>query len=218
MFYIVSHCRRGLALALVGALCLAPLPAGAEEPPPSNLDLMTNLTTEVANELFAEFPDSLAKRPVVLKGFTVNEHYQFLNSVLTRLLTGRGITVYPNAAPTDGTRTVTFQYQAIEFDLAYTKVYRSWLIGGKKVLREADVTLLGTLFADGGSVAWTGQAQRDHDDEFRHSDLDDIEEGNYQFLHPELPGGGWGKYAEPVLVTGIVVGLIYLFFSNQSDS
>ena len=28
----------------------------------------------------------------------------------------------------------------------------------------------------------------------------------------------WGRFIEPVIVTGIVVGLVYLFFSNQDSN
>jgi hypothetical protein len=179
---------------------------------------MTELTTEVVNELLPHFSERLAGRAIVLRKYTANEQYQFINTIMARLFTDAGITTYPNAAPTDGTPAITLEYQALEYDLAYTKVYRSYLIGGKKVARKADVTLLATLYDDSGAVVWTREAKRDYEDNFGHGELDRIEEGNFAFTRPALPGGGWGKYAEPVLVTGIVVGLIYLFFSNQSDS
>jgi hypothetical protein len=220
MSHIFLNLRRSSTrvCALTVALWLFPAVAAAEDPARTNLELMTDLTSEVVNELLPHFAARLEGRAVYLKKYTVNEHYQFMNTVMARLFTDAGITTYPNAAPTDGTPVVTLEYQALEYDLAYTKVYRSYLIGGKKVARKADVTILASVYDEQGALVWTREAKRDYEDNFNYGDIDRIEEGNFQFTRPALPGGGWGKYAEPVLVTGIVVGLIYLFFSNQSDS
>jgi len=114
---------------------------------------------------------------------------------------------------------IVLTYQNIAFGVAYPDVYRSHLIGGKKVKRRADVRVHATA-TDGrtGEVLWVGEATRERNDEFDMDDAASVEQGVYPFARPVLPGGGWGKYAEPVFVTGIIVGLIYLFFSNQSDN
>jgi hypothetical protein len=39
---------------------------------------------------------------------------------------------------------------------------------------------------------------------------------SYPFTAPELEERDWSKQAEPFVVTGMIAGLIYLFFSNQS--
>jgi hypothetical protein len=77
---------------------------------------------------------------------------------------------------------------------------------------------MATLAGPDGRVLWFGEAQRERRDEFDYGDAARVEEGSYQFARPVMPSGGWGRYAEPVFVTGIIVGLIYLFFSNQSDN
>ena len=138
MSHIFSHFRRSStrAFALGMALCLLPATAAADDPVPTNLELMTDLTSEVVIELVGHFSDRLNGRGVVLKKYAVNEHYQFITTVITRLFTDHGITTYPNGAPADSTPVVTLEYQALEYDLAYTKVYRSYLIGGKKVARK----------------------------------------------------------------------------------
>ena len=43
-----------------------------------------------------------------------------------------------------------------------------------------------------------------------------VEAGLYSFTKPERETKKWGRIVEPVVVSGIIVGLIYLFFSNQS--
>jgi len=110
-------------------------------------------------------------------------------------------------------------FQNVAFGLAYTDVYRAHVFGGKHVKRSADVRIHATV-TDGysGQVLWVGEGSRERADEFDMDDSAHVEQGVYQFARPVLPGGGLGKYAEPVFVTGIIVGLIYLFFSNQSDN
>jgi hypothetical protein len=93
------------------------------------------------------------------------------------------------------------------------------LVGGKKVKRRADVRVNATLSdAQTGQVLWVGEAARENADEFDMDDAARVEQGVYQFARPVVPGSGWGRLVEPVFVTGIIVGLIYLFFSNQSDN
>ena len=104
------------------------------------------------------------------------------------------------------------------FRLSYINVYRSYLIGGKKVRREANVRMSAKLLTSSGDVAWFGEVSSEKSDQFSHGDLSRIQEGTYAFVKPEMPGSGWSKVVEPVFVSAIIVGLVYLFFSNQSDS
>jgi len=97
-------------------------------------------------------------------------------------------------------------------------VKQSYLIGGKKVRRVASVGIAATLVDPAtGAVLDTAEASRDDADQFAHRDLYRVEAGTYEFVHPAIPGSGWTRIVEPVFVSGIIVGLIYLFFSNQSD-
>lgn len=112
---------------------------------------------------------------------------------------------------------LTLQYQNIVFDLQYLDSHRSYMVGGKRVDRRASVRIITTLTDETGRVLWVGEAARDHEDEIDYGDAARLEQGTYQFNRPVVPESGWGKIVEPVFVTGIIVGLIYLFFSNQSD-
>lgn len=122
-------------------------------------------------------------------------------------------------APTSASEMYVLQYQNVVFNVKYLDSHRSFVIGGKRVERSAAVRILATLTdpAD-GRVVWVGEAARDNNDEIDYGDASQIEQGVYAFNRPIVPAAGWGKYVEPVFVTGIIVGLIYLFFSNQSDN
>ena len=209
--------------ALVCAAVAGVVRAGgvrAAETVASNIDLMQQLTAAVIGELHGKFDPTLAGRAVQLKPGGNSEDYTFVTGVFRNELMRMGITtIEPNAtvAPGDSSAPLIRQYQNVIFDLKYTDSHRSHLVGGKRVERRASVRITSTLSDPAnGRVLWVGEAAREHTDEIDYGDAARLEQGTYQFNHPVVPATGWGRYAEPVFVTGVIVGLIYLFFSNQS--
>ena len=208
--------------AIVAVLTTAVGVRAAEEAA-TNLDLMGRLTAEVVNELRGKFAPSVGARSVQLKPAGTTEDYVFVGNVFTTELNRAGFTTVeapatavPGDPDADG---LLLEFQNVVFSVKYVDTSRSHLVGGKRVEREAGVRVLATLSeAASGKVVWVGEAAREATDEFDYSEATRVEAGTYVFTHPVMPSGGWGKYAEPVFVTGIIVGLIYLFFSNQSDN
>jgi len=213
----------------------------AAESVASNLDLMTQLTAEVASELYGKFSSSVGDRTLEVRPFANSEDYVFVGNVFTDELRRAGVRTVLAARPAapgktgnaaldslstpDGTMpppapgSLVLRFQNTAFEIAYPDAYRSHMVGGRKIRRTASVRVFATLSdGDSGEVLWTGEAQRSHSDEFDKDDAARIESGTYAFVRPALPPGGWGKYVEPVFVTAIVAGLIYLFFANQSDN
>lgn len=215
--------RRGAALCLV-FLGLSVSSARADEPVP-NVELMNRLTGEVVTDLMGRMEPKVTSREVTLVAPTDDERYQFIDNVFTRLLTEKGFRVRrPGGAtgagsmpgPAGGLR---IEYQATDFSLVYPKIYRSYMIGGRTVERNASVGLIASLVdAADESVIWVGDATRSHEDNFAFGNIDAVETGVYSFSKPPRESTNWAKIAEPVVVSGIIVGLIYLFFSNQTQN
>ena len=212
---------------IIGAAIVmtAPVASHADDPPPqTNLEIITTLTNTVASRLLAGFEPKLLGRGVRLSPVATNEQYQLVGNIFTRILSEAGTTTYLAANPKNAVvdtlyDVLVLEYEIQEFHLAYTDISRRFLIGGKRVSRSSGVSVLGKLIdPNAGSVLWVGEASESHDDHFPHGDLTYVQKGNYLFTKPAVPSSGVGKYVEPVLVSGIIVGLIYLFFSNQSDS
>lgn len=189
----------------------------AEEPLRTNLDLMTGLGTRVVEDIIGKIDSEVrgVRLKVVPQGST--EEYELLEDIFTQLLENRGVaTVHGEKAGDENLYEI--DYKIPVFRLSYPKVYRSYLIGGKKVKREANLRVQATLLSQSGDVLWIGESAAEESDQFKHGDLSHVEEGSYEFVKPEMPNSGWGKVVEPVLVSAIIVGMVYLFFSNQSDS
>jgi hypothetical protein len=206
--------------------------AGAAEPATTNFDVLKKMTTEISEELITGFPSDVAGRDLILAPAARDERYEFLTSVFTQELTARGYRahdpVVKNPADTTnagssslrpaGQSDLNIEFQITDFDLRYTKIYRKYLIGGKKVNRSADVRVTVRLVdPTDGYIVWVGEAFRSIDDSFSYGEIDEVEAGLYSFTKPERDSRKWGRVVEPVVVSGIIVGLIYLFFSNQSS-
>ena len=166
---------------------LATTPALADDPRPgTNLDVMSALGEQVVGDALLQLDGRLDKNGVRVTGFAVNEHYQFLNGIFTSVLTQRGYRTYPGTVDLpDGS---TLQYELLNFHLSYPEVYRSWLIGGKKVKRRAEIKMTMSLMNPDGSVGWVGESMKTFEDEFSHSDLSRMEEGAYSFTKPTQAG------------------------------
>lgn len=193
---------------------------------PSNLDLMTKLGTEVVEEIVGGIESQVAVQGVRLKPLAAAEYYRFLDNIFTKIMKERGIKIYgPPGQPGQGAENMEaanpliLEYEALEFRLSYERIYRSFLIGGKRVQRRADLKVLAKLVRDKNSeIMWIGEKEAGQSDQFSFGDVGRVESGAFQFTKPARPSTGWGKLVEPVFVSGIIVGMIYLFFSNQSDS
>jgi hypothetical protein len=201
----------------------------AAEPVPSNLDLMIALSTQAVEDIVAKIGPDVKGLRLQVRPSANSEEYQLISDVFHRVLEENGINAVQPSAPTapatatspdsnEDAKPYILDYKVPIFRLTYPKVYRSFLIGGKKVRREANVRISAKLLSDKGDVVWIGEASADDQDQFPHGDLGRIQEGTYQFVTPEMPGSGWSKVVEPVFVSAIIVGMIFLFFSNQSDS
>ena len=224
---------RSWAVIFCALLCAAACPAARAADVPTNLDLMSNMATQVVEELLANLPSHVTGDQVMLSPYGQGERYQFLTNQFSIVLSGRGYKVSASnvADSVSSAATQSYSggqtnargykliYQALDFRLMYPKAYRAYLIGGKRVKREADIRVLAKVVDEtDGSIVWMGEASRSHSDNFSVGDIDEVEAGLYRFTKPERPETNWGKIVEPVVVTGIIVGLIYLFFSNQNDS
>ena len=112
----------------------------------------------------------------------------------------------------------SFSYQIIRFALTYPAIGRSHWIGAKEVDRLAEVGVFAKLIElERGEIVWVGDTQKKYDDTIAYSILARVEDPQLEFTRPQRNEIRVSRVVEPVVVTGIVVGLVYLFFSNQSN-
>ncbi len=108
--------------------------------------------------------------------------------------------------------------RVVELGLRYTDTHRSFpLFGDTKVERYALTSLHAELRGpDDPVVRWSGGAEAKVIDEVSKDDLAILEGQRYPFTAPALPAQGASRWVEPLIVSAIVVGLVFLFVSNKS--
>ena len=229
---MLTIARATVVFCLLVPLMMSPSSVRAGDPVKSNFEIMRALTAQVTDELVLSFPSDTAARELWLVSSGGDERYEFISNILMKSLTTRGYRAHapvaPNPVDSAGSAAaspaalerfgLSLGFQVIDFSLRYPKIYRSFLIGGKEVKRSAGVRVLVKLVDPrDGLVVWMGEASRSYEDHFSYGMIEEVETGLYQFTKPPRESRKWGRIIEPVVVSGIIVGLIYLFFSNQNS-
>ena len=107
------------------------------------------------------------------------------------------------------------RYRVVNLDLLYPACRRKHLFGPRLVERQVHLHLLFRLDKEDGEVLWTGEPQRTRGDWIPAKMLDYVEQESVPFISPRLKTDAWGRFAEPALLSAVVGGLIYLFYSTQ---
>ncbi len=109
------------------------------------------------------------------------------------------------------------RYRVAEFGILYPHSYRKSPLGERHVQRLAAVSLFANLLKGRREdVVWTGNGDAQRLDVVPAGKLPLLEGKTFPFSKPTLQTKGLGSFVEPALVTGIVAGLIYLFYTNQN--
>lgn len=206
---------RAELVGTLAALAFGAATAGAQ-PPPTNFELVRSAARLAATQL------ATGLRPVEVEGSLAlrlvgNHPGGFLvENALSGALAEAGRTV--RARP-DSTGPV-LEFEVVDLGLSYPDVHRRAWLGEKRVEREARARLFARLVDQvEGTILWADQAEAKAHDEVRHADLPALEEkSGAEYLKATVPETRWNKLVEPAVVTGIVVGLIVLFFSNQDTT
>ena len=239
MFHNVRPAVLAFLVALLGTVSS---PARGEGRARSNFDVMDKLAAEVCAELVSKMPADLPTREIRLSPFGSDGRYELIANAFTRSLGEKGYRAYmpvpqakadssaashaepdtvsaPDAvSASGGDAGLRLEFETIAFTLRYPEIYRSRLVGGKNVKRAAELRVLAKLVEpENGFVVWMSEASKSYSDQFSYDDIEDVEASLYDFTKPPRDSRNWGKIVEPVVVSGIIVGLIYLFFSNQGD-
>ena len=212
-----------LLVCSLGVFSLAsggdPAEADRSQIVPTNFELLRQSVAEAIDEVCDRLPlhepGNLCLRPET--AFTGN---WLVERALIQSLQGRGVRVLipdslkkqPSAAHMCHT---VLHYRVVDLDLEYPASRRKYHFGPRLVERQTQLHFLFTLSGDSGEVLWTGETQRSDGDWILVKELANLERKSPAFVSPRLKADGWGRFAEPALLTAAVGGLIYFFYSTQ---
>lgn len=181
---------------------------------PTNLGLAHSMANQVARSTLAELAARIDGR---FQAVPQSEHSGngILGMALDQAARERGYTVLDASTPA----AQRLEFRILELRIAYTGVDRSAFMTGKEIERHGACVLACRLVAtDSGETLATSQQEVMLADRFDYDLLELVASTTYPFTAPELKERDWSKSTEPFVVTGMIAGLIYLFFSNQSSN
>jgi len=186
---------------------------------PTNFELLRLTVEEAIEEMCDRLPLLEPKilclgRESEVPGNWLVEHtfIQSLRRRSFRVMAPDTLGAQPHSACTGLER---LSYRVVDLDLLYIGSRRKHLFGPQLVEREARLHLFVYLEKDDGEVLWTGEAQRTKGDWVPAKMLSQVQREPVPFISPELKPDGWGRFAEPALLSAVVGGLIYLFYTTQ---
>ncbi len=221
-----------LLARMTAMLCLAILittfpavssPQGTGEKTITNYEILEKIAGGALDELAGNMP-SIARETIVLvrkeRGIDSGIDKVFENE-LVRKMTRAGLRIASKTKDMDQAEIAeyVFSYQILSYSIKYPEIGRSYWVGAKEVERFAEVGIFVKLLDSAtGEIVWVGEAQKKYEDRIAYSLLERVEDPTHDFTIPVRDEIRWSRFVEPVIVTGIVVGLVYLFFSNQDSN
>ena len=191
--------------------------------PATNLQ-MTSLVANTAFErAMSGIPLGAGKEVVVAPAESHPLNFVVEHAVL-RQLSNRQIVALVRRAPVPedslGTASLLPTYPILDYQLASARVtylrLRGWLPGRIKIERQTLVEGRLTLREPVKSrVLWTGDATWNFVDAFPRQQLPLVEDARFADLNGSVPERNLTRVFEPVIVVGVVAGLVALFFQNR---
>ncbi|MCC6871164.1 MAG: hypothetical protein IT351_02170 [Candidatus Fermentibacter sp.] len=191
--------------------------------PVSNLELAEQIVSEACVSISDSLVDS-GVGTVMLEIAGDHPGNWLVEQCVKTELGARGLTVLTREtrpAP-DSSRDHAMLFDLVvrpmELSIVFGGTSRSWLIGPKSVERMAVCELYSELRDTGGTICTTVRSSSSRSDRVPVDDLQSLRGSSDQVW---LRGGelqaSSGGILEPLVVTGVVASLIYLFYSSRAE-
>ncbi len=218
--------RTAAVVCLVFLMTVLPAvssPGGTGERTLTNYQVLTKIADEAIDELMGNMPPKVKDAVIFLRkegGVDTDIDKVFENELIVGM-TDAGMRIATKTGDSNPAEKsdYMFSYQIVKYYIEYPEIGRSYWIGAKEVERLAEVGVFAKLLdSKTGEIVWVGETQKKYKDRIAYSLLERVEDPAREFTMPARHEIRWGRFVEPVIVTGIVVGLVYLFFSNQESN
>jgi len=212
---MISRTFPGAIHLLLLLLLSFPLPSSPTSAPiPTNMDLIVATVEEATDRALANLDEvnMLAGDggAVLVVSQAKHDANWLVEHVIIDRLLQRGLEVLSDSsAAVPGNARIAFRI--LELGIRATSGLR-----GITATRESHATVALQLSATGEeTVTWQDETTVFREDLVPKDQLDLLQDSSYDFAKTELEEETWSKFAEPVIVSTVLGGLIYLFFSNR---
>jgi hypothetical protein len=213
-------------ILMIAAVLAAAPPARAERAlPPTHAAVLDSLAARVAGDLLRG-QDLPADRTVYVEEPVPGDTLGVFAQQIVQALSGRGTpvriagprgpaeTAGPAPGNADGDLRLKARVQST--GLSYVRTIRGFLGRAKAYERFGYLHASATLLDGGsGTVLWARTASAESRDRVSRGDLAYVSAGSAR-LDPAIPGGRGFRLLEPLIVVGVVAGLVVLFYSNRN--
>ncbi len=104
----------------------------------------------------------------------------------------------------------------MELGVRYAQTRRSWVLGGRQVPRIASCEIAAALVDPDGNVILTTREGAVVESTVSPSEVVVLESSTEKWVNGELSDEESGNILEPLVVTGVVTALVYLFYSSRN--
>ena len=209
-------------ICLIGILGVDPLFAATAEPHArilTNLEIIDRLSSEAVVDIIAGLgPDQRGETILLSKAKSAGTVDFLLENAFVKETHTAGLRVAAEGPNITVNGKYRLSYQIIHLSISYPRSSRKWWFGPRKVARAAQADVFAQLIdVATGDVLWVRETHKQYNDTIDYSRLREVEDAQYDFTRPPHSEFRMTRLFEPLVVGGIVVGLVYLFFSNQSN-
>ena len=179
---------------------------------PSNMDLLVEMIEVAVDEALDEMTvGNETESPVI---FIADEGKHDANWLVTHILSerllNRGFVVALDSTVYDDSR-FRLSFRILDMGI----IARSGL-RGKFAERQSRITITLKLNDElNHAILWQDEITRVSSDKVPKVNLDLLQHSDHKFAKTELEEQSWNKFVEPMVVSTVLGGLIYLFFSNR---
>ena len=197
---------RLLATLLVCATALNATPF------PTNMDLLVETVSSAVDAGMAEMnvPEDAALAPMLVVAQAKHDANWMVDHLLANRLLERGFAVTLDSTMAQ-TSNMRLSYRVLDLGVTGKSGLR-----GSSVNRQGRVTLALRLSdEDDDTIYWQDEITRVRRDQIPKNKIEILQHDDFKFAQTELEEQTWSKFIEPMIVSTVLGGLIYLFFSNR---
>ncbi len=199
--------RRIIALLLIG-----PFSAAAIAPYPSNMDALVAAVEDAIDESLAglEVPAEAADAPLFIAAQGRHDANWLVEHVLAQCLLDRGFSIVADSTNA-GSESMRFSFRILDMGITAQSGLR-----GAHADRQSRASLALRLNRESDHIVyWQDEVTRLRADRIPKNQLEILQHSTYKFAQTEVEEQSWSKFVEPMVVSTVLGGLIYLFFSNR---
>lgn len=181
---------------------------------PTNMDLVMETIEQAVDQALAdmEFPADGPNRegPLLIEAQAKHQANWLVDHILVERLLGRGFVVTLDSA---GVQPGSIRLSYRILDLGVTGQSGLWR---GQVHRQSRTTLALRLSSvDDETLYWQDEKTVLNTDRIPKGKVDLLQTTGYDFARTDLEEQSWGRFIEPAIVSTVLGGLVYLFFSNR---